>query len=136
MDETKNWEACREYYAAILVSIELGEEEWESNFRRFDNMLPRRVIRMAENRDSVRKDKTGERSERRRVPEIVFCKQYQRGNCTLQSPHWGRYKNEPNKVMMHHCCAKCILKDKVQRNHPEFDPECPNNNNNSRNANQ
>ena len=40
-DETNNWQACRAYYAAIMVGIELGEEQWTSNFCRFETMLPK-----------------------------------------------------------------------------------------------
>ena len=33
LDDTGNWSACRDYYTAIIVAIEKGEEEWVSNFR-------------------------------------------------------------------------------------------------------
>ena len=133
MDETSNWLACRQYYAAVVVAIEMGEEEWVSNFRRFENMLPKVVIGAAStirqgqhtaNKSTNPKSIQG-KSKSRRIPEVCFCKEYNRGDCTQESPHLGKYKDEIKPVMLHHYCAKCLLKSKIKMQHPENSEACP-----------
>ena len=116
-DETNNWIACREYYAAVLVAIEMQEEEWNSNFRRFELMLPRKIV------TGKNKNKS-EVEPKKRVPEVVFCKDFNKGSCVHGGAHYGKYKDE-NKVWLHHYCAKCLLKNKERRTHSENSDECP-----------
>ena len=125
MDESNKWVACRDYYAAVVVAIELGEEEWSSNFRRFEFMLPR-IIRGVGPPQVSKGGKTIRESGRKnRVPETVFCKPYQRGLCPMKSSHLGTYKDHPEQVMLNHYCAKCLLKRKERLQHPETAEECP-----------
>ena len=123
MDETGNWQACRAYYAAVIVALEMGEENWDSNFRRFENMLPRKSL-MVEKLDKL-DSRSKDRIRRRRVPELVFCKDYQRNNCEHQTAHQGKYKDEPGLVKLEHCCAKCWLRSKIKVQHPESSSACP-----------
>ena len=125
MDETGNWGACREYYAAVLVSIEMGEEEWDSNFRRFETMLPRRVVGGIENRKIDKTWGKSERVKKVRIPEVVFCRDYQKGRCSQEHTHKGKYKDEPGVINLEHICAKCWLKDKRKQIHPETSEACP-----------
>ena len=119
MDDVANsWQLCRAYYAAILVSIEREEERWTSNFRRFDNMLPRKML-VTELTKSKKSDKL------RRIPDTVFCKEFNRGACQFSHSHMGKYKEETKRVLLEHICAKCWLKRKDKASHSENSNECP-----------
>ena len=108
-ESNNNWDACRDYYAAIMVALEMDEEAWTSSFRRFDSiMLPRKV---AEDRRKTFKNSSDNRIKKR-IPEVVFCKEYNRGTCPQDSSHMGRYKDEKKRVLLEHCYAKCLLKTK------------------------
>ena len=132
MDDTGDWVNCRNYYAAIVVAIEMGEEEWMSNFRRFESKLPRLIVTsnvITQGRVGGSKkfkvDRRVERvAERKRIPETCFCKDFNRGNCQFEGPHLGKYKDEPMAVTLHHYCAKCLLKNKQKLPHPETSEAC------------
>ena len=130
MDESGEWEFCREYYAAVLVSIETGEEPWTSSFRRFENMLPRKLINVSSTkyRNSDIRSKQGG-SNRPRIPEIIFCKEFQKGKCPETGDHAGKYKDERLTVTLRHICTKCWLKIKQKLKHPESSGACPFNDN-------
>ena len=123
-DETNNWQACRAYYATIMVGIELGEEQWTSNFCRFETMLPKGGPHYLGDRVNMSKDKV-KMGFKRRILDVVFCKEYQCNNCKFQTSHLGQYKDEPGKVNLEHCCAKCWLRNKVKLAHPEMSEACP-----------
>ena len=126
MDDTGDWQHCREYYAAILVAIELGEESWTSSFRRYDYMIPRTVVTLHKTSHINSQDKFAKINRQKvRIPEVVFCKDYQKGKCALQGDHTGRYKDEKTSVMLRHICARCWLKDKQKTQHPETSSACP-----------
>ena len=130
MDETNNWSACRDYCAAVVVAIEMGEEEWTSNHRRFESVLPRIVYTIDKQYNtskgqSTKKQKHDRGDTKRRVPETCFCKLYNRGTCSEQANHMGKYKEEAKLVFLQHICAKCLLKNKEKSPHPENSEACP-----------
>ena len=116
------WPLLRKMYAAILSSIETREYSWESNFDRFESILYRRVL-VDRNSDRDRDHKEHRQEGRKR-----FCRDYNKPEgCPKNSPHSVWFGNGPNatKKMVHHCCAACIIRDKVARDHPEGHSDCP-----------
>ena len=83
-------------------------------------MLPRQIVAGTDRSKSDKLDKP-----RRRIPEVVFCKEYQRNQCRYQGSHPGKYKDEPGQVTLEHCCAKCWLRNKAKLAHPEASEACP-----------
>ena len=113
------WHLLHKMYAAILRSIETGENSWESNFDWFETMLYRKI--MADN-----KIQSGPRAEG--GPRKRFCRDYNKPDgCPKQSPHpiWTGSGPHAAKKLVYHCCAPCLLRDKQFKEHPEGHPECP-----------
>ena len=44
LDVLKDWMACRDIYAAVMIAIEFEEEGWNSNFKRFDHMISKAPV--------------------------------------------------------------------------------------------
>ena len=102
---------------AILTSIETGEYSWESNFNRFESILYRRVLT----------DRMGER-EPRQEGRKRFCRDFNKlEGCPRNSPHAVCVGSGPSatKKTVYHCCAACIIRDRVARDHPEGHNDCP-----------
>ena len=127
LDESGDWEACRSVYPAVMVPIEMEDEEWDSNFRRFEYMIPRPV---PEQKDQAQKSGEGElkhkkhTTDNKRKPDYVFCKEFQKEGRFQPSPHMEKYK-DGTEVQMHHVCARCFLKNKEKNPHPETSEVCP-----------
>ena len=114
------WHLLRKMYAAILSSIETREYSWESNFDRFESILYR-IAWMEKPNDRDKEHRQGEGRKR-------FCRDYNRPEgCPKNSPHPVWIGNGPSatKRMVYHCCATCIIRDKVARDHPEGHGDCP-----------
>ena len=122
MDKTGNWQACRSFYAAVVVAIEMEEEDWTSNFHRFENMLPRKQI-YVETGYKGKNEKHNNKQSWKRIPDTVFCRDYQKDQCKFQGSHAVMYKEE--NIHMEHICAKCYLKNKTKSNHPGGSQACP-----------
>ena len=112
------WSLLRKMYAAILTSIETGENSWESNFDRYETILYYRM--QTENR---RQEKHAETNTHKKW----YCRDWNRGGCNKNSPHQAIFCAGPSAVKrtVIHACATCILKDRVPRDHPEGHQECP-----------
>ena len=114
------WPLLRKIYAAILSSIETREYSWESNFDRFESILYRKVL--------TEKHFKKEHKEQRPDSRKRFCRDYNKPDgCTKNSPHAVWSESGPNAVrkLVYHCCAACLIRDKVAREHPEGHQECP-----------
>ena len=120
-----DWQLLRKMYAAILSSIETREYSWDSNFDRFESILYRRVL-MDRGGDRDRDQKEHRQESRNR-----FCRDYNKPEgCPKNSPHPVWFGSGPNatKKMVYHCCAACLIRDKVNKDHPEGSQECPHRN--------
>ena len=114
------WPLLRKMYAAILSSIETQEYSWESNFDRFESILYRKVLTDRSDREH-REHKQSEGRKR-------FCRDYNKPEgCPKNSPHpvWVGSGPGSTKRMVYHCCAACLIRDKVVRDHPEGHNDCP-----------
>ena len=52
----------------------------------------------------------------------MFCKAYQAGKCTKQSPHNVNLGGK--KFVVSHICATCWIVEKLKREHPESSHDC------------
>ena len=116
------WPLLRKMYAAILSSIETREYSWESNFDRFESILYRRAFTENTRMDRDRDHKSLEVGCKR------YCKEYnKKEGCPRTAPHTAFLGSGPGAVkrLVYHCCATCIIKDRVTREHPEGHQDCP-----------
>ena len=115
------WHLLRKMYAAILSSIETREYSWELNFDRFESILYRKAL--ADRNTSERKREHRNQEGRKR-----FCRDYNRPEgCPRNSPHaiWTGSGPSAARRMVYHCCAACLIRDKVMKDHPEGHADCP-----------
>ena len=114
------WPLIRKMYAAIVRSIEAKEYSWEDNFDRFETILYRRL-------PTVNRNNKGERYDRDIPQKKWFCRDWNKQEgCTKQAPHkawFGTGSNAISRTVLH-MCAVCYLKDKAQRDHPEYSDSC------------
>ena len=118
------WHLLRKMYAAILSSIETREYLWESNFDRFESILYRKVL--ADHSKGPDRERDRERDSK---PEghKRYCRDYNKEGCPKNSPHtiWLGSGHSAVKKMVYHCCAACLIRDKVVKEHPEGHQDCP-----------
>ena len=98
----------------MIESVELGEEDWTSNFSHYESMLV--TVSKSEGGD---KDKHDYRRKDRDKSDIFWCKAYQRNTCNESSPHMAHLKPDEPPVPVMHCCAFCLQKDNKRVEHPE-----------------
>ena len=113
------WTMLRKIYAAILTSIETGENTWESNFDRYETILHRKV---------AMDPKIPQQQERPHEKKIWYCRDYNKEGCNKSSPHPAWFGSGPSAVKRQviHACASCLLRGKQVAEHPENHPQCPN----------
>lgn len=118
------WPAVRNIYEAIIESIEMGDADWWNSFDNFESLLPPPMYVLEklkkEDKKDEKKDKDG-----KRTGEVFWCRDYQRGMCTENSPHSCQLKADEKPVTVVHICAVCWQKEKKKRDHPESDTGCP-----------
>ena len=107
----KDWGAVKGLYEAILESIELGEENWYSDFSHYEMMLP-----------PVKIERT-ETPQRHHKSDIYWYKPFQKGICTERHPHMAQLKADEPPVPVQHICAACLQRDGGRSEHAEV--ECP-----------
>ena len=116
-----DWPLLRKMYAAILSSIETREYSWESNFDRFESILYRKVLTERYPDKEVRDHRQQEGRKR-------FCSDFNKPEgCPKNSPHpvWFGTGPASTKRMVYHCCATCLVRDRIMKDHPEGHQECP-----------
>ena len=110
------WSQLRSTYVVILRDIENRIISWSADFNQYYHHVIERPILMSSN-TRIGKDKD-------QKPIIRFCKNYQIvDGCAKESPHVARIDNHDKIV--HHVCARCWLKERTKRAHPETSPDCP-----------
>ena len=89
-------------------------------------MIPRNVTVARQTHRPINKEAQQKINKPKvRIPEVVFCKAFQKDKCTRQGDHIGQYKDETSPVTLRHICAKCWLKNKEKSQHPETSEACP-----------
>ena len=106
---SKDWGVVKGLYEAIVESIELGEEDWLSDFSHYESMI-----------QPYRGDKEDRRKQKDKT-EIYWCKFYQKNNCNEASPHMAQVKPDEAPVPVIHICASCFQKDGKRLEHSEND---------------
>ena len=109
-EQCKNWDKARSTYFAIISSIEEGEADWSSTFGHYDLMCPapQTEIRM----DLVKVDACAQGScVKPTTRKDYFCKDFQKGNCSLTPPHKAWIRNAWE--MVDHFCQNCYKAKRV-----------------------
>lgn len=127
----KDWGAVRTIYESIIESVELGEAEWTNGFEHLESLLPPPpsvLMAFKKAQEDQIKDKDKEKKKEgdpKKIPEIFWCKDFQKGTCAESGAHMAQLKPDEKPVWVVHICATCWQKDKVRRNHQEGDTSCP-----------
>ena len=111
------------HYAGFLSKIEKGKYKWGSqkDLNTFEQQL---VYSVSMDRSQVDKDKEGTGGMSKVVQggkeeKKKYCLEYNKGECTLSSPHEGTLGNQ--KVLKYHLCKKCLMDRNLERSHPSKD---------------
>ena len=111
----RDWPLIRGLYEAVIESVELGEEDWTSDFSHYETMIPpgpsAQQARL-EIRDSKVKEKD-------RTWEVFWCKGFQHNQCTEKAPHMSVLKPDEPPVPVVHECAYCLQKEHHRMEHQE-----------------
>lgn len=130
MCKCKDWQAVRNIFEAIIEQVELGDMDWDSNIDAFEALLPPPpsvLAQLRKGQEEVSKDKDRKKEgDTKKVGEVFWCKDFQKGVCTESGPHMAQLKPDEKPVWVVHICALCWQKDKVKRSHHEGDSTCPN----------
>lgn len=127
MCKCRDWVAVKNIYEAIIESVELGETEWTHNFEAYESLLPPppAVLDRLRQRYEGKDPKESKDKEVKKVGDVFWCKDFQKGNCQETGPHMAQLKPEEKPVMVVHICATCWQKDKKKRDHQDGDSVCP-----------
>ena len=121
------WSLLRKMYAAIVCSIETGENNWASNFDRFETMLYRKTMLEAKPKADRAAWEPRSQGGSSNPNKKWYCRDWNREGCTKSAPHPAWFGSGPTaeKRSVLHVCAACLLKDRVARDHPEGHQSCP-----------
>ena len=116
---------AKELYREVLQSIEKGEFAWDDWYKiqrieneiKFDHVRIEDTIFEKLNPNAVKNIKPTAK-----LPEKVWCKAFNKGNCTFQTHHKGKFNGQEVKVW--HICRVCYSKDKSVKMHRENSDEC------------
>ena len=110
------WPLVRKMYAAILTSIEAGENSWDFNFDHFETILYRKS----------QLNKTSKEKDRDREVKKWYCREYNRPEgCDRNSPHKGQVGSAGITRTVIHMCSLCWRRDRLEKRHPEGHEACP-----------
>ena len=133
----------KDQYVANLQAIERGEASWGEvarlNAQLHSNLTFRAAIKSRErenatvakleklvSRDGPAKGEKKGPSKETSAPvgKVIYCSEYNRGNCPFQDHHEGVFNKKT--VTKWHICRKCLVQEgHPRRSHPEGDPQCP-----------
>lgn len=125
---SKDWSSIRNIFEAKIESVEMGENDWTSQFEHYE-ALPSVLVNLKKLQDEhmqKEKDKEAKKKEaENKKAELFWCKDFQKNACTESGAHMAQLKADEKPVWVVHICATCWQKDKVKRSHPEIDQGCP-----------
>ena len=102
-DQCGSWERARAAYFAIIGSLEEGESTWDSPLGQYDMMCPPNPSQGEGEKGEKKNQKGGTQTVQKKD---YFCKDYQRGECNMQSPHRLWINNKYEQV--EHYCIPCF----------------------------
>ena len=117
-EQCKNWDKARAVYFAIISSIEEGEADWDSQFGHYDMMCPW----VPENDSKAEKLRKVGGNNTTTPKREFFCKDYQKGECSIASPHRLWIKNQYE--MVEHYCMPCFKAKMGKLVHVPNSPDC------------
>ena len=101
-----------------MRGVETGRETWEFETKDYEDMLN------VASRGSNYPSSSGQSDKTHKPRDVYFCGPYQRGECTLDSPHIARVGMDGQEKLVHHICSACLFKDGKKLNHPNRGPRC------------
>ena len=115
------WKAVRNFYAALIRKIEIGENKWGDNFSELETpMLTTHVALPPTGRG---KGPACQFTVSNSGSLVFYCAAYQANRCTLNSPHDATISGEKRQVG--HFCSVCWRRDRTQSVHPDSSSACP-----------
>ena len=119
-DQCKSWDRARSAHFAIISSIEEGEAGWNSSFGHYDLMCVPPLEQKSDRYDHKATAAWAKTTQK----HDYFCKEFQRGECSLTAPHkaWicNTYKN------VEHYCVQCMCAKLGKLNHIPRLEQCGN----------
>ena len=104
-EQCRSWDRARSAYFAILSSVEEGEASWASSFGHYDLMCPAPAT-TTETKSETQKSENRANMRPKVVRKDFFCKEFQRGDCNMQSTHRAWIRN--NYEIVEHYCQTCF----------------------------
>ena len=108
MCRIRDWTTVKGLYEAVLESIELGEETWNSDFSHYETMITQ-----------AREVGNKELHTKPQKMELFWCKAYQKGKCTESLPHLAIVRPDEPPVLVLDMCAIWWQKEGKRMEHPE-----------------
>ena len=99
-----NWTCVLDYHAACLLEIERGYLQWGDSFQSLQittlagGFLPQHTNSRNGSTQHNRNKSSGD-------GPIMFCRNYQRGNCAETDDHFGDFNG--SQRFLRHICATC-----------------------------
>ncbi len=123
----------RELYKAFLSSLEECRISW-GDLDSIDRLENQVMLRLLQNTDKSDKTDSTVKTDKARKPgksnkssdksdTIIWCKEYNKGNCTYTGNHEGLFNGE--MVQQWHICRVCHSKKGHRLNHRPSEPSCP-----------
>lgn len=113
------WFQVRNFYAAVLSSIESHELDWDDSFAELEQM----IIDRPTSKDVVKFDRKPKYNKKE--DSVWFCKKFNTEiGCTLESGHNIVTPRGDTKQALH-ICARCFKNKKLRKDHSETSPQCP-----------
>ena len=120
------WKAILNYHGACLTELERGHLKWGDSFLALQSTVLAGSSLISSGQyggSNNRLSSASGGSNSARAEAMLFCRNYQRGNCLQPQVHYGSFYGE-NRLLKHFC-ATCWQKDKKILSHPETSDECP-----------
>lgn len=110
-------------YATFVGNIEKGVISWNSK-RALERLEQNMLLRSINKQKNIAK--VSPKKEERALPKVVYCLDYNKGRCSEQDSHEGKWNGQV--CLKNHICSRCLKADGSKRNHPETDKDCPSKN--------
>ena len=118
LNKVYEWSKVRDFHAAVLREIELGNKQWTDSFLDIE-------LRSLQHSPYIYKPNYVARSyTNRNTNNVSFCSKFNKGQCSLSGDHSITLKTGQT-VWAQHICAMCWLSDKVIKRHAEHTQDCP-----------
>lgn len=105
------WHAVLSFHGAVLLEIERGTLTWGDSFIHL------------ESRTLYSHLKAATPTRPKSAMPILFCRDYQRQQCSQSQDHYGYIRGE--RKWLRHICAECWTKNRQQELHREGSTDCP-----------